>query len=352
MATADEPEQLHSMTFGEHLEELRRRVIYALLGVAVALGLTLYYGRSLIAFIYAPLAEVQRLADLPTQTYTRSALSGFTIYVKVSLVGALLLASPWVVYQLWRFVEAGLYATERRAAGILMVLSGAMTALGLAFMYFLLLPAYLAFMIFFTTTYPVNSPKDNAFLHWISKQFIVMNANTMIPGAKVHENAPAATGRAGAGDETLVVPTVEEDPAAPVEGQMWFNRERNEVRIFQGGRVRVVTLTAPAAMIPLIDPSDYINEVTWLSVVCVVIFHVPVVMAFLGMVGIGNPDWLAKKRKFVIFGLFVAALFLTPSNDLFSDIGLPVLAWWLFELGLVLMRLFGRRRKAAAELDG
>ena len=333
------------MTFGEHLEELRRRVIFALMGVAVALGITLYYGRGLIAFIYAPLAEVQRLADLPTQTYTRSALSGFTIYMKVSIVGALLLASPWVVYQLWRFVQAGLYTTERRAAVFLMLLSGLMTTVGLAFMYYFLLPAYLAFMIFFTTTYPVNSPDENKFLHWISKQFIVMNAHTLLPGSKVRENGPEGLEGAGGEGGVMVVPTLQADPTQPVEGQMWFNRVRNEVRIYQGGRIRIMTLTAPAAMIPLIDPNDYINEVTWLSLVIVVIFHVPVVMAFLGMVGIGNPDWLARKRKFVIFGLFVAAIFFTPSQDLFSNVMLPLMAWALFELGLLLMRMSGRRRK-------
>ncbi|MEI8194617.1 MAG: twin-arginine translocase subunit TatC, partial [Phycisphaerae bacterium] len=153
-----------------------------------------------------------------------------------------------------------------------------------------------------------------------------------------------ATGPAG-GSETMVVPTVNDDPPHPADGQLWFNQVRNELRIYQDGRVRIVTLTAPAAMIPLIDPNDYINEVTWLSLVIVIIFHVPVVMAFLGMVGFGNPDWLAKKRKFVVFGLFVAAIFFTPSQDLFSNVMIPLLAWGLFELGLLLMRMFARRRQ-------
>jgi sec-independent protein translocase protein TatC len=348
------PSDLPTMSFGEHLEELRRRVIHALLGLGVALCVTLYYGRPLIAFIYAPLAEVQRAADLPTQTYTRSVLSGFTVYMKVSLVAGLILASPWVMYQIWKFISAGLYPAERRAARILVGLSSLMTGVGLAFMYYLFLPAALAFLVQFTTSYPINAPEDHGFLRQVTHMFFRMNENTLLPGSKMPPPSTVAATTTGTQPTTMpavapaVVPVCDQDPPTPVEGQIWFNRTLNEMRIYQGQRVRVVTLTSPSAMVPLIDPADYINEVAWMALTIVVVFHVPVVMAFLGMVGLGNAAWLAKRRKLIVFLLFVFAVFLTPSQDLFSNLALPLLGWALFEFGLVLMRFFERRHRRAA----
>jgi sec-independent protein translocase protein TatC len=144
------------MSFGDHIEELRRRLIYALVGVAVALVFMLWYGRELMAFLYAPLWEILKLADLPKHSYPRSTVAGFSIYLKVSIIGAMILSGPWVLYQLWRFIEAGLYEAERRTASILMGLSCVMTALALVFMYYIFLPAMLAFFILWSTSYTIT----------------------------------------------------------------------------------------------------------------------------------------------------------------------------------------------------
>src|SRR5512141_352616 len=102
MPAPQNPDQF-SMSFGEHLEELRRRLIHALIGVVIALLITMAYGRDIVTWLYQPLAEVQRQAGLPTQTYTRSAMSGFMVYMKVSFVAGLILAAPWIIYQFWKF---------------------------------------------------------------------------------------------------------------------------------------------------------------------------------------------------------------------------------------------------------
>ncbi len=72
-------------------------------------------------------------------------------------------------------------------------------------------------------------------------------------------------------------------------------------------------------------------------------------MAVLGMTGLVSPDTLTKRRKYIVIGLFIVALFLTPSQDIFSNVGLPLIAWVLFEAGLVLMRFFHRRAHAHDE---
>jgi sec-independent protein translocase protein TatC len=105
--------------------------------------------------------------------------------------------------------------------------------------------------------------------------------------------------------------------------------------------------TTPSMMVPLIDPATYLDEVTLLTLGVVIVFHVPVVMCVLGMTGLIDPATLRKRRRIVIFGCFVASVFLTPSQDLFSNIALPLMAWGLFEFGLLLMTRFYRRRQAA-----
>ena len=328
------------MSFGDHIEELRRRLIFALLGVVLALGVTLYYGRTIIAFLMVPLQEVQRLADLPIQTYTRSNISAFSIYLKVSIISALIVSGPWVIFQMWKFIEAGLYEVERKTASILMVLSMAMTGLGLVFMYYELLPATLAFFIFWTTTYPAPSSQGSDYFRWVTKKFMWANDKTMGIG-------PAAAGTqvstGPASTEPVILPQLENDPVSPIEGQVWCNTRMNEVRFFHNGRVGVFTTTGGSMIVPLIDPNEYVGELIVMALVIVIVFHVPVVMGVLGLTGLVKPETLSKRRRIIIFGCFVAAIFLTPSQDVFSNVALPVLTWGLFELGLVVMRFFYRK---------
>lgn len=347
MANPRDPDEF-SMSFGEHLEELRRRLINSILGVAVAMCLTMYFGRSIVIWLYEPLAEVQRQAALPTQTYTRSAMSGFMVYLKVSLVAGAILAAPWILYQLWQFIRAGLYPAERRIFLFLAPLSGAMTALGVTFMYYLFLPAALSFLIFFTTSYPAPPPAQQSTLHHVIEWFNWANDKTFfwLPGHARAGNPPTTEPAATQpGASLLRVPVVSEDPADPIEGQVWFNKAAGEMRLYEGGRMRLVALSAPSMMIPLIDPGDYIDEVLLLSLVIVLVFHVPVVMAMVGAAGLFEPDSLARHRKVVVFSCFVLAVFITPNQDIFSNIALPMLMWGLFELGLVLMRFTSKRHK-------
>jgi len=103
------------MPLGDHLEELRRHLIYALIGVGAALVISVAFSFEIIAWLQSPLLEAQYALGFPPQTVATDATFGFmTVYLPVSLIAALVLAAPWIVYQLWRFVESGLYRHERR----------------------------------------------------------------------------------------------------------------------------------------------------------------------------------------------------------------------------------------------
>jgi sec-independent protein translocase protein TatC len=102
------------MSLVEHLEELRRRLIYSLAGLAVAMALALIFGHQIIALLKYPYDKAVSQLGMPSQLSVLSAGAGFDAYMKVSFYCGLILSCPWIVYQLWMFVSAGLYPRERR----------------------------------------------------------------------------------------------------------------------------------------------------------------------------------------------------------------------------------------------
>lgn len=113
---ADEPSTAHEdrMTVGEHLEELRRRIIYALGGLAAGIAIALAAGSYLVEALRHPYVRAMTETGREPELVVLHAAEGFFIYMKVALVGGLVLSSPWIFYQLWMFVSAGLYRRERR----------------------------------------------------------------------------------------------------------------------------------------------------------------------------------------------------------------------------------------------
>lgn len=110
---AEEDEQ-SKMTLVEHLEELRHRILYAMLGLVAAMVLAAFFGKDIIAVLKSSYVEVMQSLDMKPELVILKVSSAFIMYFRVVLLGGLILASPWVFYQLWMFVSAGLYAREKR----------------------------------------------------------------------------------------------------------------------------------------------------------------------------------------------------------------------------------------------
>lgn len=159
------------MSIGDHLMDLRRRLILGLLGVAVTSSLTLWYGTEIFGWLCRPLLKILVDKGLPPQINFFSVGGAFGVYMKISLVGGLVLGSPWLIYQLWQFVSAGLYERERRIVLILAPFSAVMMMLGLAFMYWLMLPVCIRFFVYFVDEYP----SVNALLPGVSQQGSMVN---------------------------------------------------------------------------------------------------------------------------------------------------------------------------------
>jgi sec-independent protein translocase protein TatC len=129
-----------------HLLELRSRLLKIVLGVLVAFVPLALVANHIYAWLAAPL-----LALLPpgATMIATEVTSPFFAPVKLAGVLAFALAMPWVLWQAWAFVAPGLYQSERRFAAPLLVTSSLLFYAGIAFAYFLVLPAVFKFTIAF-----------------------------------------------------------------------------------------------------------------------------------------------------------------------------------------------------------
>jgi len=332
-----------AMSFGEHLEDLRSCLIRALIGIALAACVTLAFGKEIVSWLCQPLWYAQRSMGLTTQIEFLNPTASLTIYLKVSFIAAVIVAAPWVTYQAWRFVSAGLYASEKRVAYYLMPLSSLMCALGVMFAYYVMIPVTLLFFFNFAGTFPEAGPAQPTVIDKsvvVIKQLLGYDA----PPAPV-TTADAAPPEAAEKPalEALSIPQLAVEPESPIEGQMWINTTVGELHLFIGGRVLRAQLIGMSTMSPRISGDEYISFVTMTGLGIVVAFQLPVVMLIVGWLGIITAADLAKARKYCVFGCFIVGAVLTP-QDVLSMFLLAIPLILLFEMGLILMRLTGNRR--------
>ena len=117
----EEEDGMARMSFLEHLEELRARLIQTLIGLAIAYALCLLFATQLFGWMTEPVKRafvmLQSVCefDAPLKLVAITPSEQFNlIYLKVPLLAAVFVASPWLVYQAWGFIGPGLYQRERR----------------------------------------------------------------------------------------------------------------------------------------------------------------------------------------------------------------------------------------------
>ncbi|HAS8198946.1 TPA: twin-arginine translocase subunit TatC [Vibrio vulnificus] len=137
MSTVEQTQPLIS-----HLLELRNRLLKALLAVLIVFVGLIYFSGEIYEFISAPLVE--RLPEGATMIATDVASPFFTP-LKLTLIVAVLLAVPFILYQVWAFVAPGLYKHERRLIMPLLVSSSLLFYCGVAFAYYVVFPLVFGF---------------------------------------------------------------------------------------------------------------------------------------------------------------------------------------------------------------
>jgi len=250
--TTPEPEGEVRASFFDHLTELRTRLVRAILGVCVGIGVVAWFSDYIFRFVMRPvinsLPEKER-----TLNYT-SYLEPFLVYLKVALYGGLFLAAPWVLYQIWLFVAPGLYKRERKVVVPFILVGTALFYSGVVFTYFLVMP--FAF--------------------------------------------PALAAIAG------------------------------------------------PDMRPLLTMKEQLTLVLAMMLGFGIVFEVPVIIAFLAMVGLVTPQFLSKYRRHAIVINVIVAAIITPTGDPFNLALMAVPMILFYEVGILAARLVGKKKAPEA----
>ena len=140
-AAVSERVDLPGMSLMEHLEELRKRIIQSAIGLAAGMAVAGIFYRQLVGFLQEPLTKIGKKLVM---THPMDALN---LDLQVALLAGAILASPFILFQVWLFIAPGLYQRERRFVVPFMAATIALFLTGAAFGYFFVLPGAMEILI-------------------------------------------------------------------------------------------------------------------------------------------------------------------------------------------------------------
>lgn len=234
-----------------HLVELRKRLIWVFLAMAVGTAISYIFKENIYGFLVQPLANIMDGGRL----ITTGLAEGFFTYLKVSFFSGIFITFPILLAQIWLFIAPGLYKQEKNAFLPFLIATPILFFAGGATVYYGILPMAWSFFLSFQS----------------------------------------------AGGSTVL----------PIE---------LEPRV-----------------------SEYLDLVMTLIFAFGLCFQLPVLLTLMGKAGLVSSAGLAAKRKYAVIGTFVAAAFLTPP-DVISQVGLAVPILGLYEISIILVRMFERQR--------
>jgi sec-independent protein translocase protein TatC len=126
-------------TLVEHLDELRSRLIIALVAIVPAFALTVAFHERIMEWLTGPLPNDKKLVTL-------GVVEPFTVSIKVSLIAAIAITLPVILWQIWAFLAPAVEPQVQRALVAFVLLATALFVMGVLFMYYLVLPRALDFL--------------------------------------------------------------------------------------------------------------------------------------------------------------------------------------------------------------
>jgi sec-independent protein translocase protein TatC len=137
------------MSFLEHLEELRQRLLHSVVAILITSGVCFYFHAAIYNILAEPLTSTLIALHLSPKLAYLNPVDPFNLSIKISLIAGLFLASPYVLWQLWLFVSPGLYRHEKRYVWPFILLTSGLFIAGGIFAYKLALPKALYFLVGF-----------------------------------------------------------------------------------------------------------------------------------------------------------------------------------------------------------
>lgn len=175
----DEDESIAGkMSFLEHLDELRKRIVKSLLALAFGVAVSFAFIDRIFDFIMRPLQEM--LPPGSKLIYTEPT-EAFVLYLKIALLAGLVIAAPLIMWQVWLFIAPGLYANEKRFAIPFIVLSTVGFITGAAFSHYVLFPWMWRFLASFSKDYLMFAPKIEPVFSLYTKMILGMGLVFQMP---------------------------------------------------------------------------------------------------------------------------------------------------------------------------
>ena len=235
-----------------HLQELRKRLILSFIATGVGFVICYAFADSLFDLLAKPLMSMMPAGG--TLIFTSVAEAFFT-YMKVGFIGGVILASPFILYQLWAFIVPGLYLHEKRYV-VPFVLGGSLFfTLGVLFGYYVAIPVGFRFLLGFASDFIKPMPSMKEYLTFTIKFLLAFG----------------------------------------------------------------------------------------------LVFEFPVVLVLLARIGVVDAKMMAKQRKYAILLVFILAAAVTPSPDLLTQVLTAIPLICLYELSILLSKIFGKKKKEALE---
>ena len=166
------------MSFLDHLDELRRRIVNSCIAIAVGVAATFYWIDTIFNFILAPTR-----AALPAGVkliYTQPG-EAFSLYITIALIAGAVVASPFIMLQVWLFIAPGLYANEKKLAIPFVLLTTVGFLSGAAFNHYISFPYMMIFFGSFNTPDLAFMPKLEDVFGLYSKMLIGLGLVFQMP---------------------------------------------------------------------------------------------------------------------------------------------------------------------------
>ncbi len=235
------------MSFLEHLEELRSRLIRAVIAITAMFLVCLIFAERVFSLLAAP---ITRLLPKDSSLVFTGLPDPFFIYLKVSFIMGIFIALPYVLYQLWQFVSPGLYERERKMAVPFISLATLLFYTGALFAYFIVFPAAFNFFLSYQT-----------------------------PELKA-----------------------------------------------------------------MISIREYVSLVLVLMLAFGAVFETPIVIVFLGLLGIFDSAQLKRGRRYFVVLAFIIGAILTPTPDVVNQSLMAIPMLLLYEVGIRILAYLEKRR--------
>lgn len=396
------------LTLFEHLSELRSRLWRVTVAVIVLGGASLIWAREIFNLLMVPV--LQALPEESRSLVYTSGIEEINVLLKVGMYTGLFLATPVVLHQIWMFVAPGLLPSERKAIGPFIVFGTGFFLAGAAFCYFAILPQMFKFLLTPGDAGPVRerivvakTQADDA-----ARFFFV---GEPARAAELAAAAAAALGNAGDGridpPPVLTTSSVELNDRAARLGRLLDAaigtgpadarrkavvegislHQQAEALIVRGSLQEAgVKLEESAAALaggyvehagalhsvwsahrhlaaagaklgreewtrPMLSMKEQLSLVLMLELAFGAIFELPLIMALLAMIGLLKFRWVARYQRHALLACVVLAALITPTGDAINLALMAVPMVLCFEIGVVLVWVFERRRAAKQAED-